>query len=320
MKTLLALAAALTATALTAPLAPVGSSVAVDTVDLSRPGTLERGDDVRLPHLEGTTIVDGDRRIEVPHVMTLMGTSGDDYVVSTRRAQRPRYRVKRVTPEGDTAVLLRGKDALFTQLSSDGQLIIHTDNRRRTRLTAFDATDGSEVASGRFRGYAEVVDADGGTVLVSSWQRERTVAWDLATGTRERIVDRIAYHADLSADRLAVYTDDPYRGGCTVVSTVSDPDTTLWRSCRQRVVTFSPDGALLASTDILADGVGPGEVQLRETDGSRLTLYRANWFGAVQWEDDDTLLLDANGRRQGATVRCDGADCERASDLAASSP
>lgn len=320
MKTLLALAAALTATALTAPLAPVSSSAAADTVDLSRPGTLERGDDVRIAHLEGTTIVDGDRRIEVPHVMTLMGTSGDDYVVSTRRATRPRYRVKRISANGDRTLLLRGRKALYTQLSGDGAHVIHNDNQRRTRITAYDATDGSEVAHRTFRGYAEVVDADGGTVLLSSWQRERTVAWDLANGTRELIADRIAYHADLSADRLAVYTDDPYRGGCTVVSTVSEPGTRLWRSCRQRVITFSPDGARLVSTDILVDGVGPGEVQLRETDGTLHALYHANWFGTVQWEDDDTLLLEANGRRRGAMVRCGGADCERASDVVASNP
>ena len=215
MKTLLALAAALTATALSAPLAPVSSSAAADTVDLSRTGALERGDDIRIAHLEGTTIVDGDRRIEVPRVMTLMGTSGDDYVVSTRRATRPRYQVKRISADGHRTLLLRGRDALYTQLSGDGTHVIHNDNQRRTRITAYDATDGSEVAHRTFRGYAEVVDADGGTVLVTSWQRQRTVAWDLATGARERIADRVGYQADLLADRLAVYTDDPYRGGCT---------------------------------------------------------------------------------------------------------
>lgn len=314
--------AALAATAaLIAPTVPAhAGGTPVDTVDLSRPGTLERGDDIRIAHLEGTTIVDGDLRIEVPRVMTLMGTSGDDYVVSTRRAKRPRYQVKRISADGDRTLLLRGRKALYTELSGDGAHVIHNDNRRRTRITAYDATDGSEVAHRTFRGYAEVLDADGGTVLVTSWQRQRTVAWDLATGTRELIADRVGYQADLSTDRLAVYTEDPYRGGCTVVSTVSDPGTRLWRSCRQRVVAFSPDGALLATTDILADGAGPGEVQLRGTDGPLLTKYHANWFGTVQWEDDDTLLLEANGRRRGATVRCDGSACERASDVVETSP
>jgi len=320
MKTLLALAAALTATVLASPFAPVSSSAAADTVDLSHPGTLDRGDDIRLPHLKGTTVVDGDVRVEVPGAMALLGPSGDDYVVLTRTDQS-RYRVKRVTSDASATVLLRGRNANYTELSEDGQYLLRNDNERRTRITAFDATDGSEVASRRFRSYASILEADAGTVLVSTWQpRLRTVEWDIVAGTRSLVVDRVGSQADISADRLSYYTGDPYDGGCLRVVALSDPDTVLWESCRQRVYAFSPEGDLLATVHLLADGVGPGEVQLRETDGTILVKYAATWFNHVYWEDADTLLLEANGRKKGATVRCDGTDCERATKVKAVSP
>ena len=314
-----AVLAAAASLALVAVVTPSASAHAVETVDLSRPGSLERGDDVRLPHLEGTTLVDGELRIEVPNAITLLGPSDDHYLVSTRDS-RGVYRVKRVAPDGSKAVLLRGRRALYTALSDDGRHLIGTDNRRLTTLAAYDATDGSEVARRTFRSRLEVLDVDGGVVLASSWERPRTLTWDLATGARERVSSYVAYQGDLSADRLALYTDDPYEGGCSLVTRPSAAGETLWESCRQKVATFSEDGERLVTMHILTDGAGPGELQLRETDGTRLTTYAASWFGSVGWEDVDTLLLDANGRRNGALVRCDLAVCELASDVAPSVP
>ena len=306
-----AVLAAAASLALVAVVTPGASAHAVETVDLSRPGSLERGDDVRLPHLEGTTLVDGELRIEVPNAITLLGPSEDDYLVSTRDS-RGVYRVKRVAPDGSKAVLLRGRRALYTVLSDDGRHLIGTDNRRLTTLTAYDATDGTEVAGHTFRSRLEVLDADGGVVLASSWERPRTLTGDLATGARERVSADVAYQGDLSAD--------PYEGGCSLVTRPSAVGETLWESCRQKVATFSEDGERLVTMHILTDGAGPGELQLRETDGTRLTTYAASWFGSVGWEDVDTLLLDANGRRNGALVRCDLAVCELASDVAPSVP
>ena len=169
------------------------------------------------------------------------------------------------------------------------------DNQRRTRITAYDATDGSEVAHRTFRGYAEVVDADGGTVLVTSWQRKRTVAWDPATGARERSPKGRLPGRPLGGPTRRLHRRSLPRGLQRGVDRLGP---------RHQAVAFVPATgrrllarrARVASTDILADGVGPGEVQLRETDGPLLMKYHANWFGEVQWEDDDTLLLDANGR------------------------
>lgn len=298
---------------------PVGGDAPTTTVDLSRPGTLTRGDDVRIAHLEGNVVVDGGRRIEVRNVVHLLGETGDDYVVSTK-SRRGKYRIKRVSVTSEQWVLLTGREALYVDLSSDGEHLLRNDNRRRATISVYDATDGTPVTSGRFGDYGFVVDAADGTAVMSSWERDRTVLWDFVDGGRTLVAEEVAYNADLAADRLATYTGDPYNGGCTEVSTLSAPDELLWESCQQKVATFSPDGERMVTMHILTDGVGPGEVDLRAVDGSTLVTYTSRWFGQIEWEDDDTVLLDANSRRNGATVRCDLDVCERASDVAPSNP
>lgn len=311
-----ALATAAAGLGLLAPAAPADTSV-----DLSRPGTLVRGDDVRGPHVEGTEIVDGDIRVDLAtERFQLMGASGDDYVVHRWTQRFGRDRVLRVTTEGDRTVLLRGREAWGAMLSSDGAHVITNDNERRATLTAYDATDGSIVGSSRFMGYGYVLDAEGGTAVVSAWGQGRTESWDFVDGGRTVVAEEDAYLADISADRLAVFTGDPYEGGCTEMSALSAPDEVLWGSCRQKVATLSPDGAQMITMHIRSDGVGPGEVDLRSIDGTTLVTFASRWFGALAWEDVDTVLLDANGRHHGATVRCDLDACELASDVAPTSP
>jgi hypothetical protein len=311
------LAAAATTFSLLAPAAPA----AAPTVDLSRPGALERGDDVRIPHVEGTEVVDGAVRVDLgTERFTLLGSSGDDYVVHSWGQRLGREKVVRVTAAGDRTVLLRGRETWGATLSSEGDHVLTNDNARRATLTAYDAVDGAVVSSARFRGWPAVLDAEGGVAVVSSWQQEQTVAWDFVDGGRTLVAGLPGYVADLSADRLAVFTADPYVDGCTQVSTLSTPEERLWDSCRQKVGTFSPDGARMVTMHILSDGIGPGEVQQRAVDGTRLATYTSRWFADLRWEDADTLLLDANSRRNGATVRCDLDVCELASDVAPTSP
>ena len=111
-------------------------------------------------------------------------------------------------------------------------------------------------------------------------------------------------------------TDDPYDGGCSVVSTLSDPAAVLSESCTERVTDFSPDGRRLALVDLLTDGLGPNRVTVRTAGGRRVATYDAPFFfGLVQWETSEALLLQTNGTRRSALVRCARAACERASRL-----
>lgn len=319
--TTLAAAAAGVALVTSGTAVPVGGSGPTTTVDLRRPGTLERGDDVRIPHVEGTEVVDGETRIDLgTERFTLLGTSGEDYVVHRWFQRFGRDRVLRVTAAGERTVLLRGREAWGATLSSDGAHVLTNDNARRATLTAYDATDGAEVASARFRGYGFVLDAADGAAVVSSWGKDRTVSWDFVDGGRTLLADHVGYLADVAADRLATYTGDPYLDGCSQVSTLSTPDELLWESCQQKVARFSPDGERMLTMHILTDGVGPGEVDLRADDGTMLVTYTSRWFGQLRWEDEDTVLLDANSRRKGATVRCDLDLCELASDPEPTNP
>jgi hypothetical protein len=65
---------------------------------------------------------------------------------------------------------------------------------------------------------------------------------------------------------------------------------------------------------LLTDGLGPGELKLRTVRGSKLATYTTGWFSGWQWESPGTLLLDVNGRRKSATVRCTLDACENATD------
>ena len=95
---------------------------------------------------------------------------------------------------------------------------------------------------------------------------------------------------------------------------LSDLGDTVWRSCRDRVAAVSPDGTRMVTFDILTDGLGPGVVHLREIDGTKLATYSTNWFSGWEWESPSTLLLDVNGQRKFATVRCTLGACENATD------
>ena len=69
--------------------------------------------------------------------------------------------------------------------------------------------------------------------------------------------------------------------------------------------------------DVAADRVilsGSSRVPLREIDGTRLASYTTGWFSGWEWESPSALLLDVNGRRKFATVRCTLAACENATD------
>ena len=283
------------------------SARAADDVRI-RPAALERGEEARVPHLEHSTrkgkdetIVDGDTRIRVrAKSIWLMGRSLDGYVYATWGSGN-HYRIKRVDTDGHVTLLREGGPSLLTlDLSSgDGARFSTTKyDGQRTTLTLYDAADGSEITSRTVRGSATVLDL-GDRAVVSSWSPNRTFWWDTESGETELIVRKTGYEADLTADRVAWYTKDPYRGGCSVVAALTDPTQRLWRSCKQRIDEFAPDGARAATIALLADGLGPNQVQLREADGTLLVTYSAAWFGQVMWEDADTLILEANGREEG---------------------
>ncbi len=296
------------------------ASASVPTTELN-PGSLPRGEDVAIAHMEGQVVVDGDTRIRVHGArVELLGTSGSAYVVHVSAEDGySKGRTLRVEADGSTLVLSRHDATADLRLADDGDHLVRarTLPHERTAVRVIDARTAEVVASRVFHSWVFTLDATAGRVVLSSWTPvARTVRWDFGSDTVRVIVHRTGGVADIGTDRLGSYTGDPYAGGCYVVSSLRHPADVLWRTCGERAVAFSPDGLRVATVGILDDGLGPSQVTVRRVSkGAVLARYAARWFGEVRWESDTALLLDANGERKSATVRCVLTDCERASDL-----
>ncbi len=274
-----------------------------------------------MPYLEGGgahVLVDGTLRITVPDtVVGLLGEVGHDYLVWAFATGRDgKEKIFRISPDGSRVLVLKARSLYDAQVSPDGSAIATAlvGAERETTLKTYDVATGSVQRKRTIPGYGSVLDFDGKRVAVGVNNPNKTVAWTLATDTVSKVSGGIGYSADLATNRFARFTKDPYAGGCTVVSTFSDPATELWRSCRERVEAWSTNGTRIATVDSLADGLGPGRAWLRKTGGRLLAAYDAPYFfGRIGFEDATHVLLDTYSRAKHAVVRCDGTTCERAS-------
>jgi hypothetical protein len=308
----------LTAALTTAASLALPAQAAAPSVDL-QPQRLARGADIAIPHIDDGDLVDGSRRVELPGTdAVLLGDSGDAWVVSAWRTtsvgETRARRIVRIEPDGSLRELLRPADAHATVLSEDGSRLVAVPEpgRRTSPVRVWSATDGSEIASRTFHRYPEVVAADGRRVLLRT--TGRLLWWRVGRDSVRTVTRDLSGTASIEHDLVSVYTKDPYLGGCTRLVRLSDLGETVWRSCADRIAAFSPDGTQMITFDILTDGLGPGELHLREVDGTRLATYTTSWFSGWEWESPDTVLLDVNGRRKFATVRCTLAACEDATD------
>ncbi len=273
--------------------------------DRIKPTKLPEGPPIAGPHLVGKTIIDGDVELKVPgKLVFLLGAADDGYAVIVRRnggwttqvvaeGRGPRLIAKRSSP--DQVVL-----------SGDGGILAITTsaNRRRTVIEARLTSTSDVIEKETFAGYPRVLDVEDSRAIVGGFDTG-AVEWDLSDGTTSAITGRPTYFADISANRLAYFTKDPYLGGCSILTRVDKPRSTLWRSCREAVREVSPNGQRIATTHKLSDGLGPNRVQERTARGALLGTYDAPYyFGAIRWESNTALLLDTFGRKSGVTARC----------------
>ena len=314
-RTATVLAALAAAVALLAP-----AQAAAPTVEL-QPQQLTRGADIAVPHIEdgrwGDVFVDGARRIELPgRVARVLGRSGDSWLVGTNNVDRKRNRrVVRVAPDGSVTDVLRNVDPSTVILSADGSTLAwqsFVSNGRKVITYAASAADGTLLGTKGPARNVTLLDVDATRVVLAGGKR--VFQWKPASGKTRTIVRKMSGLADIEHDLLSIYTKDPYLGGCTKLVRLSAPRMKVWKSCRDRVAAISPDGTEIVTFHILTDGLGPGEIHLREVDGTRLATYTTNWFSGWEWESPTTLLLDVNGRREAATVRCAVDACENATD------
>lgn len=320
------LAGALLASLATAPMSAT-AAVADDypAGETISPGTLSPGPTTPLLHVVGRTIVDGEIRSRVAsgeHV-SLVGRRGKHYLVMVSDRDHEDWRLLRETRQSTLAKYLAGGPASQPEfrLATGGEHVVLATRTRddRTILRVLDTGTGHLVARRAFGPTLTPLDFGGRRMVLSQWADRRhparTFWWNPFNGRTRKIADGTGYLADVSADRIGVMLGDPYQGGCQKVMTLTRPRTTLWRSCKDRALAFSPQGRRMVSGHLLEDGPGPSVVQVRGAHGRVLDTYRSRWFGFAEWETDTRLLLQVAGPRSVAVARCTLAGCQRVSRL-----
>lgn len=295
-----------------------GPAVAADL----QPGSLARGADLARPHVEGTTIVDGPRVVDVPDAprLEILGVARTGWLVSKRRtfldlAFIAHDGTERRLPGADEDTVFSPDGRFYTEafLVSDGE----------TQVGLHRVSDGKRLAKRIFRSwvdthvgrFARPVDLDGdrmliggsgGRVMVWNWKRDvlRTVKddkWHLQAGS-------------LRHDIAAGFTAPGER--CTFVARLSRPGREMWRSCTQRVLSFSPDGRRMVTIDRrILPGFGEvREIVMRKATGKTLGRWTAEVFTDIAWEDDTTISFRVEGSSQTSMVRCSASRCANASD------
>lgn len=292
------------------------------------PGSLDRGPDIAVPHLDvdGHTVVDGTIRVTVrgPEVR-LLGKSGASYVVGTTSKSGGHGRIYRVAADGSRTLLAKAHP-FMSVLSRDGATLVTSRVGRtaQSTITAYDVPTATQKAQRVFRDYAIALDAQTDRVILGS--TKKTQLWTLPATPGG--VDKVAtvsrdpgYVADLANDVVGTFTKDPYDGGCSELRSVSS-GALVWRSCTQQVVAFNADASRVATIAILSDGPGPGRVDARTIDGKQLGRYQvgSGWFDDISFETPTALLLEVHGARKAFTARCTGTVCERASAVHPATP
>jgi hypothetical protein len=283
-----------------------------------RPAEIVRGKNTRLLHVEGRVIVDGGRRIHVEEgaYVRLLGRVGDGYLVQAIQSDFLGWSLLRVGRDGDVVDLRGGGDVPLAIASDDGgHVALVRNGPHRTRLTVVDSASGAVLRDRWFSGYVQVMDYGPRRLVLTEWPgpRSRTFWWDPHGDRQVRISNRPALVADVSADRISLSLPGP--SDCMRVGRLTAPRTTLWRSCRDHVMAFSPNGGRMVTSPHSDDHLPP-VVQVRGERGGLRATYRARAIGFVVWENNRSVLIEALGTRNTAVVRCTPAEaCARVTRL-----
>lgn len=317
MKRLLSACAA--TAALAVPLAMLPTAAHAEPTKNLSPNQIERGPNPKIPHVQGTTVVDGTRKVKVGAVeVDLLGKAGtSSYIVIATGRDGANPRLLRVRAGQPAKVLARGEQVREAVLSGNGTRVALTTRATATRTTlkVINTSTGATQRTTAFQGSINKLDFAGDRVLLSSWGPARTFVWNYKTNGRKAINNKTGYAGDFQSNRLAFYSADPFEGGCSVLTRISAPTKPIWRSCKDRVAAISPDASRLATIDILSDGIGPNRVTMRTGTGRALVSFKTSWFGEIKWETNRALLLDTHGRNWTATVRVTATAVDRASAL-----
>jgi hypothetical protein len=294
-------------------------SGAAETIPI-KPGALSRGPDVRGPHVEGTVIVDGDVSVKVkrPNVL-LYGKWQGSYIAATGNSQWGNVKLVKIAATGAVKVLREFIDPFNAVLDAESDQVAYSygDSTQKPTLAVYDLGLDDEVSVHAFAGLPRLLAFDDGLTVASLGSpKVKTLTWNTVSNDVTKVNAKLGNYASVAHDLLGYFSKDPQFGGCQVLAHLSDPGDVLFTNCDERIDAVSPDGKRVATIPLLSDGIGPADILVRKANGTLLVHYTIdNYFGRVWWESNTKLLFDANGKTKAATVRCQVADCNRASDL-----
>lgn len=316
MRRLLTTTAALLA--LAAPLLTTAPADAAPPEVTIKPGALTRGPDPAGAHLDGNTIHDGDVTVEVNAARVLLyGKWNQYYIVATGNKQWGNTKLVRIAKSGNTKLLVPGIDPFNTTIDADGNQIAYSygDSTQKPTIGIYDFLQKEEVISRSFSSLPTVLDFDLGRVVASFWSfKIKTVSWDTITDTPGRLNRKRSNYASIAQNLLGYFDKDPQAGGCQVLTHLTNQPDRLWTNCKERIEAGSPSGTRFATIPLLTDGLGAANITVRKASGAAVVRYRIDgFFGAITWENNFKLLMQANGAVKAALVRCKVEDCNRAS-------
>ena len=286
-----------------------------------QPDRLDRGENPHVAYVLDGVLHNGEVRVDLGRGTRLLGSTAQGHVVEAPGPNQSRRgtKVVRIAADGTRTVLLRRVRNDGMVMSRDGsrlfavRFLVGRGENMRTRLKVWNLS-GSKLLTDRVvGGYATPMAATRNRVWMSDWDRG-TYTLNAKGRQHTRVSRLVGSTVHLGAGLLAGYTKDPYDGGCTRIVRTARPRTVLWKSCDERVAAFNPAGTGFASFGILVDGIGPNLVNTRRLRGALTGRYRTNWFGSIDWENNRSVLLEANGARARALVRCTAGECENATD------
>ncbi len=301
-------------------LSPASAATSVSV----RPLPLPLGEPPTVPYIAGadgdSDVVAGTTRVAIPtnefDTAGLVGVAGTGYLVRIFAGDRVPDRVVRVEPGKAPKQFAELEYYEASRLSTNGRYLLVSGYPSTAVVRVLDAVTGHQVARHSFRTSTEPLPLDvrGTKIVIGGWSPARTMVWDWSTGAVSTIANRSAYEASYATNKLASYTRRPSDAdACSVVSSLTSPGATSWRTCTEKVAAFSPDGARVATEPIEHQDVAYF-VKRRSINGTLLTTYtnpNGVWTGA--WETNTRSLLESYPTDgPGWLVRCEASTCERA--------
>lgn len=289
------------------------------------PANLVRGADPSVAYLVHDTIRDGSRSVPATRLgdhAKLWSVKGG-YVLQDWLQRAQVFRLVFVTGTGERRVIGRSPGQVSVAVSPSGTRMAWAQGRNElespTVVKVANPSTGKVLARRSFP-WASVSAVSSSRVLLTLRGVHLPVAtswWDFERNTLTKVTGQAALRADLRHDRVVLATG-PADSFCNRVVALSNPEQTLWRSCRRAPHSWSPNGQQVAATHTYLDDAGTNLWEaVSDRNARRLGRVTGRFDWEAVWEDNGHFLTLALGNSgNAAVIRCTtGGRCERASRL-----